>query len=197
MTPDSRNRLIVFTAPSGSGKTTVVRHLLRVFEELAFSVSATTREQRAHERLGWDYYFLSGNTFEKWRAGNAFIEWEEVYPGQLYGTCRFEIERLWSLGKHVVFDIDVKGAVNIKAQYPDHTLLVYVKVPTLDMLIERLKSRGTETPESLHKRIERIREELIYEDRCEVVLINDVMAETLSNAEKIITDYLGILPKHT
>lgn len=184
-------KLIVFTAPSGSGKTTVVHHLLSVFDDLAFSVSATTRGRRAHEKQGRDYYFLSGETFRKWVEEDAFVEWEEVYPDQLYGTLKFEIERLWALGKHVIFDIDVKGAVSIKEKYPDDSLVVFVKVPTLEMLVERLKSRGTETTESLQKRIVRIREELTYEDKFDVVLINDGLEETLRRAELIVSDFLG------
>jgi len=192
----SGRKLIVFTAPSGSGKTTVVHHLLSVFDDLAFSVSATTRARRPHEKQGRDYYFLSKKTFGMWIADDAFVEWEEVYPDQMYGTLKFEIQRLWALGKHVIFDIDVKGAVSIKEQFPDETLVVFVKVPTLEMLIERLKSRGTESEESLQKRIVRIREELTYEDKFDVVLINDTLEETFERAEKMVSDFTGSTPKH-
>jgi guanylate kinase len=186
-------KLVVFTAPSGSGKTTIVHHLLSVFDDLAFSVSGTTRARRSHERHGKDYYFLSRETFRMW--GDAFVEWEEVYPGQHYGTLKFEIERLWALGKHVIFDIDVKGAVSIKKKYPENTLVVFVKVPTLDMLIERLKSRGTESEQQLQKRIERIKEELTYESRFDVVLINDDLDKALRRAEQIVSDFTGLKPK--
>ena len=188
-------KLVVFTAPSGSGKTTVVHHLLSVFDDLAFSVSATTRRRRAHEKQGRDYYFISQETFRMWVDDNVFVEWEEVYPDQLYGTLKFEIERLWALGKHVIFDMDVKGAVSIKEKYPDDTMVVFVKVPTLEMLIARLKSRGTESAESLEKRIVRIREELTYEDKFDVVLINDDLEETFLRAEKIVSDFAGSKPK--
>ncbi len=187
-------QLIVFTAPSGSGKTTVVRHLLEVFENLAFSVSATTRPRRSHERHGHDYYFLSQGTFQMWTDDRVFVEWQEVYPGQFYGTPAFEIERLWALGKSVIFDIDVKGAVNIKKQFPQQTTVVFVKVPTLEMLVERLKQRGTETAESLEKRVERIREELTYESKFDIVLINDVLEECLKKAEQIVSDLTGVRP---
>lgn len=190
------HKLIVFTAPSGSGKTTVVRHLLSVFDDLAFSVSATTRARRAHEKHGKDYYFLSDKTFRMWVEEDAFVEWEEVYPGQLYGTLKSEIERLWGAGKHVIFDIDVKGALNIKAKYPDDTLVVFVKVPSLDLLIERLKSRGTENTESLQKRIIRIQEELTYESKCDIVLLNDDLHSTFQRAEKIVCDFTGSKQKH-
>lgn len=189
-------KLIVFTAPSGSGKTTVVHHLLNVFDDLAFSVSGTTRMRRTHEKHGKDYYFLSNETFKMWVAEEAFVEWEEVYPDQLYGTLKFEIERLWALGKHVIFDIDVKGAVSIKEIYPDDTLVVFVKVPTLEMLIERLKSRGTESEESLQKRIVRIKEELKYESKFDVVLLNDIREDALLRAEGIVSDLTGAQPKH-
>jgi guanylate kinase len=191
---DSR-KLIVFTAPSGSGKTTIVRHLLTRFNNLAFSVSGTTRARRPHERLGLDYYFLSKETFGMWIAEDAFVEWEEVYKDQRYGTPRFEIDRLWALGKHVIFDIDVKGAVSIKTKYPENTLVVFVKVPTLELLIERLKSRGTETGASLEKRIVRIREELKYESRSDIVLINDDLENALQKAETLVTAYIGDKPE--
>ena len=156
MTQHSADRkLLVFTAPSGSGKTTIVRHLLKRYPHLAFSVSATNRRKRKHESHGLDYYFLSTETFQMWIEEDAFVEWEEVYDEQYYGTLRFEIERLWALGRDVVFDIDVKGAVNIKAKYPEQTHVVFIKVPTLEMLIERLKKRKTESETSLRKRIAR------------------------------------------
>jgi guanylate kinase len=189
-------KLIVFTAPSGSGKTTVVRHLLSVFDDLAFSISATTRARRAHEMHGRDYFFLSDETFMMWVGEDAFVEWEEVYPGQRYGTVKFEIERLWAMGKRVIFDIDVKGAINIKACFPDETLVVFVKVPTFEMLEQRLRSRGTESEESLQKRIVRVKEELTYESKCDVVLINDVLEDTLVQAEQIVSKFTGSKPKH-
>ena len=185
-------KLIVFTAPSGSGKTTVVRHLLQKFEEVAFSVSATTRTRRAHERHGRDYYFLSTETFRMWEAEDVFVEWEEVYPDQWYGTPTFEIDRLWAVGKHVLFDIDVKGALSIKRRYPDNTTVVFVKVPTLELLVDRLKSRGTESEESLQKRIARIRDELTYEPYFDIVLINDDLEHTLLKAERILSDIVGV-----
>jgi guanylate kinase len=189
------HKLIVITAPSGSGKTTIVHHLLEVFDDLAFSVSGTTRPRRAHEQHGRDYYFLSKETFRMWVEEKAFVEWEEVYPDQLYGTLKFEIERLWALGKNVLFDIDVKGAVNIKNQYPDDTLVVFVKVPDIETLIGRLRSRNTESEESFRERIDRIREELAYESRCDIVLLNDKLEDTLRKAEKIVSDFTGAKPK--
>jgi guanylate kinase len=185
------HKLIVFTAPSGSGKTTVVRHLLQACKNVAFSVSATTRPRRAHERHGRDYYFLSTETFRTWEAEEVFVEWEEVYPNQWYGTPGFEIERLWAVGKHVLIDMDVKGAVSIKRRYPAQTTVVFETVPTLELLVERLKSRGTESEESLNKRIARIRDELTYEPQFDIVLINDELEDTLRKAEKILCDLTG------
>jgi len=185
------HKLIVFTAPSGSGKTTVVRHLLAKYDEVAFSVSATTRMRRAHERHGRDYYFLSMDTFRMWEAEEVFVEWEEVYPDQWYGTPGFEIDRLWAVGKHVLFDIDVKGALSIKRRYPEQTTVVFVKVPTLELLVDRLKSRGTESDESLQKRIARIRDELTYEPHFDIVLINDELDHTLLKAERILSDIVA------
>lgn len=186
------NKLLVFTAPSGSGKTTVVRHLLKTFDELAFSVSATTRDRRDHERHGHDYFFLSVETFQKWMKDSAFVEWEEVYDDQYYGTLKFEIERLWELGKKVVLDIDVKGAVSIQNIFPEQTKVVFIKVPTLEILIERLKARKTETDASLRKRIQRVKKELAFETKFDEILINDVLEETLSKAENIVKKYLNI-----
>jgi guanylate kinase len=187
----NEKKMIVFTAPSGSGKTTVVRHLLKIIDILAFSVSATTRARRPHERHGRDYYFLSPQTFKNWMSDDVFVEWEEVYEDQYYGTLKFEIERLWDLGKQVIFDIDVKGAVNLKKLYPEHTTVVFIKVPTMEMLIERLKARKTESEASLNKRIKRIKKELTYEDKFDHVLINDVLEVTLSEAEVIVNELLS------
>lgn len=183
-------KLLVFTAPSGSGKTTVVRHLIDTLDKLAFSVSATTRSRRPHEQHGKDYYYLSNETFHLWIEEDAFVEWEEVYENQLYGTPKFEIERLRALGKHVIFDIDVKGAMSIKRQYPEETIVVFVKVPTLEQLIERLKSRKTESEQSLQKRIQRVNSELKYEHLCDVVLINDNLEDTLAKAREMVAEWI-------
>jgi guanylate kinase len=179
-------KLIIFTAPSGAGKTTIVRHLLGKYDKLAFSVSATTRQKRAHEEHGKDYYFL---TLEEWNAkieADDFLEWEEVYTHQYYGTLKSEIERLRVEGKNVVFDIDVKGAMNIKAEYGEDAITIFVKPPSPDVLFQRLKARQTEDKASLRKRIARAAEELTYEVKCDIVLMNDDLKEALQNAEKII-----------
>ncbi len=184
------SKLVIFTAPSGAGKTTIVRHLLGKYDQLAFSVSATTRERRPHEEDGKDYYFLSREDFEAKVAAGDFLEWEEVYEGQYYGTLRSEIDRLWQLGKCIIFDIEVKGATNIKNAYPDQSLAVFVKPPSPEILFERLRARKTETEASLQKRIRRASEELTYENRFDAVLLNDILEETLYNAERLIEEYL-------
>ena len=179
-------KLFIFTAPSGAGKTTIVRHLLKQFEELAFSVSATTRSKRYYEVEGKDYYFISPERFKALIAEDAFVEWEEVYTDQFYGTLKSEVERLWRLNKHIIFDIDVKGALNIKKCYPEQALGIFVKPPSLKELENRLQMRKTEDAASFKKRIDRSVEELEYENRFDLVLINDNLEETLKEAENII-----------
>ena len=183
-------KLIVFTAPSGSGKTTIVRHVLDTFSETAFSVSATTRQRRSHEKHGLDYYYLSVETFKLWVENEAFAEWEEVYQGQFYGTLRSEIKRLHQLGKHVVFDVDVKGAMSIKQIYPNDILTVFIKVPSMEILEERLRLRGTETEVSLQKRLDKARDELVFEKEFDQVLVNDDLENTLKQAESIVRKFL-------
>jgi guanylate kinase len=184
-------KLIIFTAPSGAGKTTIVRHLLAKYNHLSFSVSATTRENRAHEVNGKDYYFLS---LEEWQSKideGDFLEYEEVYTNQYYGTLKSEIERLRLSGKSVLFDIDVKGAMNIKETYGEDAITIFVKPPSDEILFQRLRDRATETPESLRKRIARAAEELTYEPHCDIVLLNDDLDTALSEADKIIEKIQG------
>lgn len=185
-----KKKLIIFTAPSGSGKTTLVHHLLDHREDLAFSVSATTRTKRYYEKDGEDYYFLSADDFAAKVENNEFIEWEEVYSHNYYGTLRSEVERIWALGKNVVFDVDVKGALNIKRQYPQQSLAVFVKVPSLEELERRLRLRMTESEESLQKRLQRIRLELTYEKQFDVTLINDNLEEAKMQALLIAGNFL-------
>ena len=183
--------LIIFTAPSGAGKTTIVKHLLKVREDLAFSISACTRSQRYGEVNGLDYYFLSVEEFKRKVSAGDFVEYEEVYENQFYGTLKAEIERLKSLGKNVIFDIDVKGAVNIKKFYGEEALTVFVSPPSPEVLFERLKSRKTEDEESLRKRIARARIELGYENKFDVTLINNDLETALNDAEMIVNTFLS------
>ncbi len=181
--------MIVFTAPSGAGKTTIVRHLLSKYSDLLqFSISATTRSMRAHEQEGSDYYFLTKESFQEKIDNNEFIEWEEVYSDQYYGTLQSEVERIKELGKKIIFDIDVHGAENIKAKYGDRCLTVFVKPPSFVELVKRLTNRNTEDKDSFKKRIHRIKKELLFENSFDLVLLNDVLQETLDNAEKLIIE---------
>jgi len=184
------SKLIIFTAPSGAGKTTLVKHLLSKFQDLAFSISATTRDQRPHEKDAKDYYFLSVEKFKELISNGAFVEWEEVYTNQYYGTLKSEIERLWKEGKHIIFDIDVMGAKSIKEVYPKETLAVFVKPPSPEILLERLRGRKTESASSLKKRVEKAKKELSFETRFDKVLINDDLEAAFVVAEKIVEDFL-------
>ncbi len=185
-----QGKLIIFTAPSGAGKTTIVRHLLATIPDLSFSVSATSRSKRHYELEGRDYYFVTARKFRQLVKKDAFLEWEEVYPDQFYGTLKSEIDRLWAQGKHIVFDIDVQGALNIKKAYPDRSLSIFVKPPSLEILFERLRSRGTESEESLQKRISKATLEMQYEHLFDSVLVNEVLADTLVTAEKLVKEFI-------
>jgi len=185
-------KMFVFTAPSGAGKTTIVRHLLKNYDFLDFSISATTRERREHEVNGKDYHFMSPEEFRYRAENDEFVEWEEVYDDQFYGTLKTEVDRLWADKKHIVFDIDVRGATNIKNLYGDKCLAVFVKPPSLDVLIERLKNRKTESAASLKKRIARVKREMKYENDFDRVLVNDLLEVTLKEAEFLIEGYLEI-----
>jgi len=182
--------LFLFAAPSGAGKTTIVRHLLNTFDELAFSISATTRSRRPYEKEGEDYYFLTEERFKALIEQEAFVEWEEVYEGLLYGTLHSEVERLWKAGKHILFDIDVKGALNIKRSFPKEALAIFIKPPSVEVLYERLNRRKTESKDSLRKRIGRAAEEMSYEPQFDLVLVNDDLEVALREAEQIIQPYL-------
>lgn len=189
---ENQTKLIVFTAPSGAGKTTIVRHLLAEYNALTFSISATNRKPRPHEVDGKDYYFLSTEEFKKKAADGDFLEWEEVYQDQYYGTLKSEVNRLLDSGKHVVFDIDVRGAQSIKAVYGDRSLVVFIRPPSLNTLISRLKARNTESTASLNRRIERMKKEMTYENAFDTILVNDLLQVALREAEIIVSEFIGI-----
>lgn len=184
------SKLVIFTAPSGAGKTTIVRHLLKTMPELAFSISATTRARRENEVEGKDYYYIGVAAFKKLIEEDAFAEWQEVYPNQFYGTLRREMERIWAEGKHIVFDIDVKGAVNLKLAYPEQSLAVFVKPPSKEALFERLRQRKTENEESLRKRLAKAEEELTFENKFDHILVNDVLETALEEAQNVVRRFI-------
>ncbi len=190
MSKEFKGKMFVFTAPSGAGKTTVVRHLLKKFDHLGFSISATTRDKRKGEKDGKDYYFLSVEEFKARRRSRKFVEWEEVYEDQYYGTLKSEVERLWADKKHIVFDIDVKGARAIKKKYGDQCLAVFICPPGVETLIERLTNRNTESEKSLKKRISRVKREMKFQNKFDKVLINDLLEVTLEEAEIIVEDFI-------
>ena len=194
MSPDTpTGQLLIFTAPSGAGKTTIVRHLLQHFGELAFSVSATNRPMRPGEEDGVSYHFLTTEEFHDKIAAGEFIEFEEVYPGRMYGTLRSEVERLWARGRTVVFDIEVKGATNIKRQFPDNSYAVFVNPPSPEVLFQRLRDRSTESAVELEARIDRAGMELEYVNTFDRVLENDDLETALAEAEEIAKEVLGLV----
>jgi len=186
----SKGKLIIFSAPSGSGKTTLVHHLLSKPElKLAFSVSATSRAMRPNETDGKDYYFLTANEFRSRIEKGDFLEWEEVYENQYYGTLRSEIDRIHYEGKTVVFDVDVVGGVNIKKQFGENALAVFVQPPSVKELENRLKRRDTESNESLAKRVAKAEKELTYANQFDVILVNDDLEIAKKEAEKLVSDF--------
>ncbi len=184
------NKLVIFSAPSGTGKTTVVKHLLNTNPNLAFSISATTRKKRPGEVDGQDYYFLTTSEFEDKLARDEFLEHEEVYPGLYYGTLKSEVERIWSNGKAVIIDVDVVGGLNIKKFYGKQALAVFLRPPSIEELMKRLKNRETEVEHELKQRIGKANEELKYEKQFDIVLINNILAHTLKETESIVNYFL-------
>ncbi|MAB47148.1 MAG: guanylate kinase [Flavobacteriaceae bacterium] len=187
-----QGKLIVFSAPSGSGKTTIVRHLLKQPElNLEFSISATSREPRGNEVHGKDYYYLSLKEFKNKIKNDAFLEWEEVYRDNFYGTLKAEVERIWAKGKHVIFDIDVSGGLRIKRKFPEQTLAVFVKPPDLNELVRRLKERGEESPEKISMRVAKAPAELATAPLFDEIVVNSNLDEALENAYKLVSDFIN------
>ena len=184
-------KLIVFSAPSGSGKTTLVRHLLAQDLPLGFSISATSRAPRGQEQDGQDYYFLSAEDFRSQIAADAFLEYEEVYAGTYYGTLQSEVERLWAAGKHVLFDIDVVGGLRIKEKFPEQTLAVFVQPPSVEVLEQRLRARGTESEEKIQQRLAKSTQELSYAPQFDRVIINDDLAQAQKEVVDLIAAFIA------
>ncbi|WP_192346999.1 guanylate kinase [Algoriphagus sp. Y33] len=185
-------KAIIFSAPSGSGKTSLVKHLIQTIPNLGFSISACTRDKRGrHEVHGKDYYFLSQEEFIKKIDEDAFIEWEEVYAGNFYGTLKEEIQRIWESGKAVIFDVDVKGGLALKKYFGEQALAIFVKVPNLDVLAERLNDRGTETEESLSRRLFKAQFESKFEPQFDVTVVNDDFEKSSAEAEYLVSEFLS------
>ncbi len=183
-------KALIFSAPSGSGKTTLVRHLLENNPTLGFSISAATRDKRGRtEADGMDYYFLTPEEFKKKIDQNEFIEWEEVYAGNFYGTLKSEIERIWQQGKDVVFDVDVKGGISLKSYFGDKALAIFVKVPSLDELGQRLKKRSTESADSLSQRLFKAKFEMTFQDKFDVVLLNEDLKKSCAEAQRLYDNF--------
>ena len=184
-------KLFIFSAPSGSGKTTIVRSLLEKDTNLEFSISATSRPKRKNEIEGKDYYFLSAEEFKEKIANDEFVEWEEVYENRFYGTLKIELERIWSQGKHVVFDVDVVGGLNIKKKYPHKALAIFVMPPSIEELEKRLKLRSTDSSEDIKTRIDKANEELSYAEKFDVIVINDQLEKAIQESEVLVKNFIN------
>ena len=184
-------KAILFSAPSGSGKTTIIKRLLQYFDCFEFSISATSRQPREGERDGVDYYFLSPDEFEARVRNDEFLEWEEVYAGTRYGTLKSEIERIAEKGKVVIFDVDVNGGINIKKYFGDEALAIFVMPPSIEVLEQRLRSRGTESEESIQKRLGRSAKELDEAERFDVTIVNDDLDRAVAETKSVVEDFLG------
>lgn len=187
-----KNKIIIITAPSGAGKTSITHYLLKKFPQLAFSVSAATRERRVHERDGIDYYFLSQEDFNHKIQHNEFVEWEMVYEGKSYGTLKSELQRIWDNNQVPVLDIDVKGAIHVQQQYPDTVLSIFVEPPSVDELKRRLSSRGTETEESLQARVNKASYEISFKHHFHKIILNDNLDKACLRAEEVIEEFLAL-----
>lgn len=188
---DFKGKLFVFSAPSGSGKSTIVNHLLSIDElNLAFSISATSRAPRGEEKDGEHYYFMSADEFKSHIEKDDFLEWEEVYQNNFYGTLKSEVERIWKMGKHVVFDIDVIGGLNIKKQFPEQTLSIFIMPPSVEELRNRLVKRSTETAEKIEMRVTKAAKELESASSFDVVITNDELDKALVEAEQTVANFI-------
>jgi len=186
-----QGKLIIFSAPSGSGKSTIVRHLLRRDVPIEFSVSATNRAPRGAEKNGVDYYFISSAEFKSKINSKAFLEWEEVYPDRYYGTLNAEVDRIWANGKQVIFDIDVEGGLNLKKQFGERALSVFIKAPSLDVLKERLMARNTEDQENLNMRLDKAESEMAYAKYFDLVIVNDDLEIAQEQAYQKVMDFIN------
>ena len=184
-------KLIIFSAPSGAGKTTIVKYLLESGLPLEFSISACTRAPRTGEVHGKDYYFLTVDDFKQKIDNQEFIEWEEVYPGNYYGTLKSELKRIWNNNNHVLFDIDVQGGVNLKQKFPDNTLSVFVMPPCVEELENRLRNRSTDDEATIQKRVNKAVLELKFADKFDVILVNDILQDAQQKAFNLVSEFIS------
>ena len=184
------NKVIIFSAPSGSGKSTIVSHILKLHPEMEFSVSATSRAPRGQERNGIEYHFFTADEFRKMIAEDKFVEYEEVYAGSFYGTLKSEVQRIWDKGNVIIFDVDVKGGVNLKKYFGDKALSVFIQAPSVEELRKRLIARGTDSAEAIAKRVAKASEEMTYADKFDYILVNDDLQKAYAEAEKVVDDFL-------
>ena len=191
MTVNTQQKIIVITAPSGAGKTSITRYLLSTFDKLSFSISAATRQARGNEQNGVDYYFISDEEFTNKIQHNEFVEWEMVYEGKYYGTLKSELARIWNEGKIPVLDIDVKGAIHVQQQYPETTLSIFIEPPGVSELKRRLQSRGTENEASLNARINKASYELSFKHSFTQIIVNDNLEKACAQAQKIVAEFIN------
>ena len=185
------NKVLIFSAPSGSGKSTIVNHILGLHPEVEFSVSATSRLPRGEEKDGVEYFFYAADIFRLLVRDDKFVEFEEVYPDRFYGTLKAEVNRIWARGHVIIFDVDVKGGVNLKKYFGDQALSVFIQAPSVEVLRERLVKRGTDSAEDIEKRVAKAAEEMTYAPKFDKVLVNDDLATALAEAENMVDTFLS------
>ena len=184
------NKVIIFSAPSGSGKSTIVNHILGLYPELEFSVSATSRAPRGRDQDGREYYFFTADRFREMIEEGKFVEYEEVYPGSFYGTLKSEVERIWQKGHVIIFDVDVKGGVNLKRIFGDKALSVFISAPSVEVLRDRLEKRATDSPEAIAGRVAKAAEEMTYAGQFDYVLVNDNLEKAYAEADRVIGGFI-------
>jgi guanylate kinase len=185
------HKILIITAPSGAGKTSITRHLMASFPQLAFSVSAATRQARGTEKDGVDYHFMTAEAFKQHIQQEDFVEWEMVYEGKYYGTLKSELNRIWNENKIPVLDIDVKGAIHVQQQYPASSLSIFIDPPSVEELKKRLENRGTETAASLAARINKASYEMSFKHEFDEVIVNDYLAKACARAEQVVSDFIS------
>lgn len=185
------NKVLIFSAPSGAGKSTIVGHILGIWKDtMEFSISATSRAPRGTEQNGREYHFVSPDEFRRLISEDSFVEYEEVYKDHFYGTLKSEVERIWAAGHVIIFDVDVKGGVNLKKYFGEKALSIFIKAPSVETLRQRLVKRGTDSPETIAERVEKASQEMEYAPQFDYVLINDDLATAFGEVEKVVEDFL-------